>query len=55
MQVRYKFFKSAFKSWDAMHEEVAEFATKIGKERLISISHSEDHNEGVITVWYWSE
>ena len=55
MQVKYKFFKSSFQSWDAMHAEVAAFATEVGRERLISISHSSDHNEGVITVWYWSE
>lgn len=38
-----------------MNREAADFATVIGKDRLISISHSSDHGEGVITVWYWSE
>ena len=55
MQVKYKFFKATLKSWDSMHAEAAEFATMIGKDRLINISHSSDHSEGVITVWYWSE
>ena len=55
MRVEYKFFKATLKSWDAMHTEAAEFASSIGKDRLISISHSSDHSEGVITVWYWLE
>ena len=55
MQVKYKFFKATLKSWDNMHAEVAEFATMIGRERLINISNSSDHSEAVITVWYWSE
>ena len=55
MQVRFKFFKATLKSWEAMHAEAAEFATMIGRDRVISISHSSDHSEGVITVWYWSD
>ena len=37
-------------------EEAAEFATKVGKERLIDISHSKDAT-GYCTViaWYWDE
>ena len=42
-------------SWESLFDEAARFATEIGRERLISISHSEDANEGVVTVWVWSE
>lgn len=55
MQVKFKFFKAVLKSWDAMHQDASDFASAVGPERLISISHSSDHGEGVITVWYWSE
>jgi hypothetical protein len=53
MQVRFEMFKSAMKSWESLCGEAATFATQIGRERLINIAVSEDHNEGVIIVWYW--
>ena len=42
-------------SWDTLFDEASNFATSIGKERLISISHSEDNNDGVVVVWYWDQ
>jgi hypothetical protein len=51
--VVFKTFRGTFKTWDQLFAEAAAFATTIGKERLITISHSADHSEGVITVWYW--
>jgi hypothetical protein len=53
--VKYKHFKRTFATWDQMFVEAAEFATHIGRERLIGISHSQTHNEGVVAVWYWAE
>ena len=53
MHVRFKVFTGVFTSWHSLFEQAAAFATAIGPERLIDISHSEDHNEGVVTVWYW--
>ena len=50
---QYRFFKSTLKPWDMLFADAAEFASQVGKENLISISHSEDQNNGVITVWYW--
>ena len=55
MQVRFKYFNSSISTWDALFGEAAEFASAIGPERLINISHSCDSREGVVTVWYWSE
>ena len=55
MRVEYRLFRSMTKSWDALLAEAAAFATQVGPDRLISISHSEDENDGVVTVWYWSE
>ena len=55
MQVRFEFFESGFKSWSELFAEAAEFANALGRDRVISISHSADHNKGVVTVWYWAE
>lgn len=54
MRVAYQFFKAgSFTTWDAMFAEVAAFASRIGREDLISISQSEDDSTAVVTVWYW--
>jgi hypothetical protein len=53
--VRFKQFRSTFASWDELFSEAAEFATTLGPERLISISHSEDSSKGVVAVWYWGD
>ena len=53
MQVKFQVFKSAFSSWESLCQQAAEFASGIGKDRFINFSVSEDHNEGVIIVWYW--
>jgi hypothetical protein len=53
--VKYEHFRSGFESWDTLFTKAAELATQIGRDRLIGISHSEDKNDGVVTVWYWAE
>lgn len=52
MPVRFKIFQSSLSSWEALFEEAAVFASQLPPDRLISISHSEDANDGVVTVWY---
>jgi hypothetical protein len=52
--VRYEVFRGTFATWEKLFTEAAEFATRLGPERLISISHSEDQQDGVVAVWYWS-
>jgi hypothetical protein len=54
MRVRFEIFRGTLLSWDSLFQQVADFASSVGKENLISISHSEDANEGVVTVWYWA-
>jgi hypothetical protein len=54
MRVHFKYFESSLRSWEELFGEAAEFASEIGPERRISISHSCDQNKGVVTVWYWS-
>ena len=53
MKVQTKVFRSSFSSWAKLFEEAAEFASEIGRDRLIAISHSGDHGEGIVVVWYW--
>ena len=35
--------------------DVSRRARFVGRERLITISHSEDKEDGVVTVWYWGD
>jgi hypothetical protein len=53
MRVSFKVFKSTFSSWDDLCQQAADFASEQGRERVINISVSEDHNEGVVIVWFW--
>jgi hypothetical protein len=61
MRVAYKHFESASQSWETMFADAAAFATKVGRDRLIGISHSHGGGgemfgtggSGVVTVWYW--
>lgn len=53
MEVKFKHFRSSMSSWEELFNQAAEFATQIGPQNLINISHSEDQNDGVVTVWYW--
>jgi hypothetical protein len=53
-RVEYRIFRGILKGWDELFAEAAEFATRIGRERLVGISHSEDKNDGVVAVWYWA-
>lgn len=53
MSVQFQVFRGVWSSFEALFSQAAEFASALGPERLISISHSEDENDGVVTVWYW--
>jgi hypothetical protein len=52
-RVAFEIFRSHTESWEELFQHAADFAAEIGPEKLISISHSEDSNEGVVTVWHW--
>ena len=54
MRVQFRVFRSNLESWENLFGQAAEFASQVGPDRLIGISHSEDTNEGVVAVWYWS-
>ena len=55
MHVRFEVFRSSFESWKSLFSQAADFASRLSPERLITISHSADRTDGVITVWYWDE
>lgn len=54
LEMKYRYFRGVLASWDTLCTQAAEFATEIGPDRLFSISHSEDQNDGVVIVWYWT-
>jgi hypothetical protein len=61
MKLRAKIFESSMKSWETMCDEVSEFASGVGKDRLVNISMSASGGGvwsgvgsfGTIVVWYW--
>ena len=53
--VRYEMFRGTLASWPQLLDQAAAFASTLGRERLITISHSEDKDDGVVVVWYWAE
>jgi hypothetical protein len=54
-QLAYKYFRGTLATWDQLFSQAAEFATEVGPERVVNISHSADDDDGVVTVWYWTE
>jgi len=61
MMVKCQMFSSNTKSWDELMAEAADFATQVGKDRLINIAVSEAGGvdiggvgaKGSVFVWYW--
>lgn len=51
----FRTFRGLLASWESLFTQAAAFATTLGPDRLISISHSADHNDGVVTVWFWED
>ncbi len=51
----FRFFRDSRISWEGLFQRAAAFASKLGPERVISISHSSDANNGVVVVWYWDK
>jgi hypothetical protein len=52
-KAQHKVFRSHFDSWDKMAEQVTEFLSGLGRDRVIGISRSQESQFGVIIVWYW--
>ncbi|MFC1726536.1 hypothetical protein ACFL4T_13015 [candidate division KSB1 bacterium] len=52
MIVKFKEFRGLFDTWDNLYKDAADYASKIGKDKLINISQAV-HAMPVVTVWYW--
>ncbi len=55
MRLFFKAFDSKMASREKLFKAAVEFANQIGRERLLTLSHSEDRDNIVITIWYWAE
>jgi hypothetical protein len=61
MKVQCKMFSSSTRPWERLIEEATEFASNVGRDRLINISVSAAGGsdlfgvggQGAIFVWYW--
>ena len=53
-RLAFRVFRGALTTWQCLFNEAAEFASELGPERVVSISHSEDANDGVVAVWFWT-
>jgi hypothetical protein len=61
MKVQCRVFTSSTKKWDELVDEASEFATGVGRDRLINMSVSASGgtdlfgfgSQGAIFVWYW--
>jgi hypothetical protein len=54
-RVTYRMFRGVLLTFDELFSSAAAFATTLGPGKVINISHSEDGNDGVVTVWYWDD
>ncbi len=41
-----------FTPWEKTLQSVCDFATRIGRERIVNISNTSDRS---VTVWYWED
>jgi hypothetical protein len=53
-RLAYRTFRGTLATWDDLFTKAAYFATEIGPERVLNISHSADDSDGVVTIWYWT-
>ena len=61
LTAHHRIFESRTKPWEDLCDEATEFATQVGKERLINISVAASGGtdlfghggRALIVVWYW--
>ena len=51
-KVSHKIIRGVFKTWDELADIASEFMSTIPKDKIISVSHSEDKDDGVIIIFY---
>jgi hypothetical protein len=52
-RLNYRIFRGTFATWEELFTKAAYFATEVGPEQVLNVSHSVDDGDGVVTVWYW--
>jgi hypothetical protein len=55
MRIVYKSFDSKMASREKLFKAVVDFANRIERKDLITLTHSEDRDNIVVTVWYWTD
>lgn len=51
--VAFKVFRaSGDTTWDKILQAAADFASAVGAEQVVNISHSSDSGSGTVVVWY---
>src|SRR5262245_15006832 len=55
LRVTFRAFDSKMASREKLFRAAAEFASTIPRDRLITMSHSEDRDNIVITIWFWTD
>ena len=49
----FRAYRGTMATWEELFAAAARFASDLGSERVLNISHSVDDDDGVVTVWYW--
>jgi hypothetical protein len=55
LRAQFKVFRSEWSSWATLFQEAADFASGLGPERVINVSHMTEGMFGLVIVWYWSD
>src|ERR1700729_3095456 len=55
MRITFKAFDSKMASREKLFKAAMEFTNKPDRKYLVNITHSEDRDNIVIPVWYWTE
>jgi hypothetical protein len=55
MRIVYKSFDSKMASREKLFKAVVDFANRIERKDLITLTHSEDRDNIVVTIWYWTD
>jgi hypothetical protein len=55
MRITFKAFDSKMASREKLFKAGLEFANKLRREDIVSITHTEDRDNIVLTVWYWTD
>jgi hypothetical protein len=53
-RLTFRSYRGTMATWEELFSAAARFASDLGPDRLLNISHSVDDDDGVVTVWYWT-